>query len=149
MNVIKIASINHANRNVIVSFFVAILARMIAPVFAHLVPINVKITANTAFATKPVGIAVCLVRKNVAGSVLILAAQTLAMSHAIDHDVTNRAKKSYHVTTRVLVFVAKNARNFAEFATKRLMISWDVTPKLYSWNWWTAATYLKSRHWMS
>ena len=121
----------------------AIAARMIALVFVHLVQINVRITANTAFATKPVGIAVCLVRMNVAGSVLILVAQNLAMSHAIDQDVTNLAKKSYHVSTHVLVFVVRNAPNFAEFATKRLMISRDVTPKLCSWNWWAAATYLK------
>ena len=121
----------------------AIVARMIVPVFAHLVPINVRITANTALATKPVVIAARLAQLNAAGSVLILVAQNLAMSHAIDQDVTNRAKKSYHVATLVLAFVVRNARNFAEFATKRLMISRDVSPKLCSWNWWTAVMYLK------
>ena len=97
----------------IVPLFVAIVARMIVPVLAHLVPINVRITVNTTFATKPVGIAVWLVRMNAAGSVLILPAQTLAMSHAIELDVTNHAKKSYRLTARVLVFVARNNRNFA------------------------------------
>lgn len=92
---------------------VAIVARMIVPVFAQLVPINVRITVNTTFSTKPVGIAVCLVRVNAAGSVVILPAQTLAKSHAIDQDVTNHAKKSYHVTTPVLVFVVRNNRHFA------------------------------------
>lgn len=97
----------------IVPLSVAIVARMIVPVFAQLVPINVRITVNTTFSTKPVGIAVCLVRVNAAGSVVILPAQTLAKSHAIDQDVTNHAKKSYHVTTPVLVFVVRNNRNFA------------------------------------
>ena len=143
INVIKVASINHANRNVIVLLFVVIVARMIALVFAHLVPINVRITANTAFATKPAGIAACLVRINVTGSVHITTAQNFAMSHAIDQDVTNHAKKSYHATTRALVFVARNAQSFAEFATKTLMISRGVIPKLCSWNWWTAVMYLK------
>ena len=143
INVIKVASINHANRNVIALFFVVIVARLIALVFAHLVPINVRITANTAFATKPVGIAACRVRINAAGSVLITTAQNFAMSHAIDQDVTNRAKKSYHATTCALVFAARNARSFAEFATKTLMISRGVTPKLCSWNWWSAVMYLK------
>ena len=118
----------------IVPLSVAIVARMIVPVFAQLVPINVRITVNTTFATKPVGIAACLVRINAAGSVLITTAQNFAMSHAIDQDVTNHAKKSYHATTRALVFVARNARSFAEFATKTLMISRGVTLKLCSWN---------------
>ena len=143
INVIKTASISHANRDVIAFLFVAIVARMIALVFVRLVPINARITANTVFAIKPVGIAACLVRINVTGTARITTAQNFARSHAIDQDVTNHAKKSYHATTRALVFVVRNVRSFAEFATKMLIISRGVTPKLCSWNWWTAIMCLK------
>ena len=88
----KAASIYLAIPNVIASLFAAIHAGQTVHGSVHLVLRNVRITVITVFAPEIAVIFVNLVKKSVAGSVLITNVQILAVIHVTDRDVTNHAR---------------------------------------------------------
>lgn len=143
VNVYRAAYICLANSNAAAPSFVAILAKTTASVHVPRVLRNVETTAVIECANGNVVTLVSRAKRSAVGSACIITAQSHAENHVTDQGVISPAKRSCRATTCALVSVAKNVRSCAEFVTKSLMSSAGMNPKLCSWNWWTADTYLK------